>query len=80
MIGYIIGLIIVGLIVGALGRLLHPGRDPMGLGVTIAIGIIAMLVAGLLFRGVLGFIVGVLVAIALVALYARFMAPGARRA
>ena len=79
MIGYIIGLIIVGLIVGALGRLLHPGRDPMGLGVTIAIGIIAMLVAGLIFRGVLGFIVGVLVAIGLVALYARFMAPGARR-
>jgi uncharacterized membrane protein YeaQ/YmgE (transglycosylase-associated protein family) len=79
MIGYIIGLIVVGLIVGALGRLLHPGRDPMGLGVTILIGIIAMLVAGLIFRGFIGFIVGVLVAIALVALYARFMAPGARR-
>ena len=26
---YIIGLIISGLIIGALGRLVHPGRDPM---------------------------------------------------
>ena len=41
MIGRIIGLIIVGLIVGALGRLFHPGRDAMPIWLTIVIGIIA---------------------------------------
>jgi uncharacterized membrane protein YeaQ/YmgE (transglycosylase-associated protein family) len=72
MIGYIIGLIVVGLIVGALGRLLHPGRDPMGILMTIGIGIVSLLIAGLIFGGVLGFIVGVVVAVVLVALTARF--------
>jgi uncharacterized membrane protein YeaQ/YmgE (transglycosylase-associated protein family) len=76
---YIIGLIIVGLIVGALGRLFHPGRDPMSIWMTIGIGVVATLVAGLIFRGVLGFILGVLLAVVLVALYARFAATSARR-
>ena len=59
MIGRIIGLIIVGLIVGALGRLLHPGRDPMPIWLTIVIGIAAALIAGLLIGGILGFILAV---------------------
>lgn len=79
MIGYIIALIIGGLIVGGLGRLLHPGRDPMGLLMTIAIGIASMLIAGLLIQGVLGFLVGVAIAVALVALYSRQVGGGARR-
>jgi uncharacterized membrane protein YeaQ/YmgE (transglycosylase-associated protein family) len=74
--GYIIGLIIVGAIVGALGRLLHPGRDPMGILLTIAIGIVSLVIAGLIFHGVLGFIVGVIVAAILVALVGRFTARG----
>jgi uncharacterized membrane protein YeaQ/YmgE (transglycosylase-associated protein family) len=37
--------IIAGLVVGALGRLVKPGRDPMGWLVTIAIGIAAVVVA-----------------------------------
>src|SRR5919199_341759 len=76
-IGEIIGLIIVGLIIGALGRLLHPGRDPMGLLMTIGIGIVSMFVAGLLLHGALGaigsFVVAVIIAVILVALTARFM-------
>jgi uncharacterized membrane protein YeaQ/YmgE (transglycosylase-associated protein family) len=76
--GEIIGLIIVGLIVGALGRLISPGRDPMGLIVTIVIGVASMLVAGLIFDGILQWIVGIIVAVALVALYAR-LAGGERR-
>jgi uncharacterized membrane protein YeaQ/YmgE (transglycosylase-associated protein family) len=72
--GYIIGLIIAGAIVGALGRLFHPGRDPMGILVTIAIGIASLLIAGLIFHGVLGFIVGVIVAVVLVALVGRMFA------
>src|ERR671931_205320 len=37
--------IIVGAVVGALGRLLHRGRDPMGWLMTVAIGVVAMIVA-----------------------------------
>ncbi len=72
--GYIIGLIIAGAVVGALGRLFHPGRDPMGILLTIAIGIAALLIAGLILHGVLGFIVGVIVAVVLVALVGRLTA------
>ena len=72
--GYIIGLIIAGAIVGALGRLFHPGRDPMGILLTIAIGIASLLIAGLILEGVLGFIVGVIVAVVLVALVGRMFA------
>jgi len=45
---FIIGLLLTGLIVGALGRLLLPGRDPMSLFETIALGIAASLIAGLI--------------------------------
>jgi uncharacterized membrane protein YeaQ/YmgE (transglycosylase-associated protein family) len=45
---YIIGLLLTGLIVGALGRLLLPGRDPMTIFQTIALGIAASLIAGLI--------------------------------
>ena len=57
-----IWLIIVGAIVGALGRFINPGRDPMGLIVTILLGIASLVVAGLIFGGALQFIVGVVVA------------------
>ena len=70
----IIGLIVVGLIVGALGRLFHRGADPMGLLLTIAIGIAATLIAGLLIGGVLGFIIAVIIAVVLVAVVGRLQA------
>jgi len=46
MIATIIGWIVVGLIVGMIARLLHPGRDPMGLGRTIVLGILGSLIGG----------------------------------
>ena len=59
-----IWLIIVGAVVGALGRLFHPGRDPMGWIVTILIGIASLVIAGLIFsNGVLEFVVGIIVAV-----------------
>jgi uncharacterized membrane protein YeaQ/YmgE (transglycosylase-associated protein family) len=71
-------LIIVGAIVGALGRLLHPGSDPMGWIVTILIGIASLVIAGIIFSsGSLQFVVGVIVAVILVALVGRFF--GERR-
>ena len=66
-------LIIVGAIVGALGRLFHPGSDPMGWIVTILIGIASLVIAGLIFSStLLQFIVGVIVAVILVAVVGRF--------
>ena len=66
-------LIIVGAIVGALGRLFHPGVDPMGWILTILIGIASLVIAGLIFsNGWVEFIVGIIVAVILVALVGRF--------
>jgi uncharacterized membrane protein YeaQ/YmgE (transglycosylase-associated protein family) len=73
-----IWLIIVGAIVGALGRLLHPGKDPMGWIVTILIGIASLLIAGVIFSGFWDFVVGVIVAVILVALVGRFFGEGRR--
>jgi len=44
----IISIVVNGLIVGALGRLLLPGRDPIGLGMTIVVGVVASLLGGLI--------------------------------
>jgi uncharacterized membrane protein YeaQ/YmgE (transglycosylase-associated protein family) len=60
--------IIGGAVVGALGRLVHPGRDPMGWIATIAIGIISMIVAAAISSGWLAFALGVIIAALLVAL------------
>ncbi len=46
MIGFIIGLIVIGLVAGALARLLVPGRDPMSIGATIVLGIVGSFVGG----------------------------------
>ena len=65
---FIVGLIISGLIIGALGRLVHPGHDPMPIWLTILIGVAATLIAGLLIGGLLGFVLAVAIAAGLVAL------------
>ena len=76
MIGEIIGLIVVGLIVGALGRLINPGRDPMGLLATLVIGVASMLIVGLIVESTLwSFVLGVIVAVILVSVYARLVGP-----
>lgn len=54
MIGYIISLVITGLVVGALARLVIPGPNPMGILATIGIGIVGALVGGLI-AGALSF-------------------------
>lgn len=51
--------LIIGLIAGALARLILPGKDPMGLLATMILGIVGSivggLVAGLIWRGDAGF-------------------------
>ena len=73
----VLGWIIFGLIVGALAKLLMPGRDPGGMLVTIVIGIAGALVAGFIGRALgwyqadeaAGFIMATLGAILLLFVY-----------
>jgi uncharacterized membrane protein YeaQ/YmgE (transglycosylase-associated protein family) len=70
-IGYIIVLLFVGLVVGAFARLALPGKDPMTIPQTIAIGIagsfIAGLIGALLFgRGAGGLLLSVICSAAIV--------------
>jgi uncharacterized membrane protein YeaQ/YmgE (transglycosylase-associated protein family) len=48
LIAFLISLAVLGLVVGALGRLALPGPDPMGVGLTIAIGLAGSFIGGLL--------------------------------
>jgi uncharacterized membrane protein YeaQ/YmgE (transglycosylase-associated protein family) len=48
MLGLIITIIVVGLIAGALARLIVPGKQNMSIGMTIVIGIIGSFVGGFL--------------------------------
>lgn len=43
-------MLIIGLVVGAVAKLLTPGRDPQGCIITMIIGIVGAFVAGLLGR------------------------------
>ena len=76
----IIALIVAGAIVGALGRLINPGPDPMGWIVTIGIGIASMVVVGMIADGAMQWILGVIVAAILVTLVQRFLPGRDRRA
>ena len=48
MLGLIVWLILIGLIAGAIARLLVPGRDPIGILGTILLGIVGSFVGGFL--------------------------------
>jgi len=74
---HLLWMIIVGLIVGALAKLIMPGHDPGGIVVTILLGIGGSILAGFLGRAVgwyaegqpVGFIASVIGAIILLAIY-----------
>jgi uncharacterized membrane protein YeaQ/YmgE (transglycosylase-associated protein family) len=68
--------ILIGLVVGAVARLVIPGRQHIGIIVTILIGIVAAVVGGILTAAILGaghtiitFIVAVLLAALVVSLF-----------
>jgi uncharacterized membrane protein YeaQ/YmgE (transglycosylase-associated protein family) len=52
MLGEIIAALLIGIVAGYLGRLLLPGRDPMGFVQTVAFGIVGALVGYFLFRAI----------------------------
>ena len=78
MLGFILFLLVIGLIAGFIARALVPGRDPMGVGGTILLGIVGSFIGGflgyVLFRhdsndgafqasGIIGSILGAIVAL-----------------
>ena len=93
MLGFIVMLIIVGLIAGALARLLVPGRDPMGVGGTIVLGVVGSFIGGFLgyvlfgkdpgegalqASGIIGSVLGAIVALLAYRAYSR-RGVGSRR-
>lgn len=81
---FLVVLAVIGLVVGALARLLLPGPDPMGVGATILVGLAGSFIAGLfswyvLHRHGAGLILSVLFSMLLLWLRRRSVAGGARR-
>ncbi len=82
----VLGWIIFGLIVGIVAKLVHPGRDPGGIVMTIIIGIVGALLGGYIGRGLgwyregdpVGFVMAVVGAIILLVIY-RLVAGRAMR-
>jgi len=72
-----IWMIIVGLVIGAIAKLLMPGRDPGGMIITILLGIAGSVVAGFIGQSVgwyregepVGFLASILGAVLLLFLY-----------
>ena len=80
---YILLLAVSGLFVGALGRLLLPGRDPMTLVQTIMVGLAATVIAGLLAAALFGaegggLLLSVVVAVGIVYVVRRMRQRGTR--
>ena len=81
----ILGWILFGLVIGALAKLVMPGRDPGGIIVTILLGIVGALLGGFLGRALglytegepAGFIGALVGAVLVLAIYR--MATGRRR-
>jgi uncharacterized membrane protein YeaQ/YmgE (transglycosylase-associated protein family) len=78
MIGFIVFLLVIGLVAGFLARLIVPGRDPMSVGQTILLGIVGSFIGGfvgyVLFRkdgdngalqasGLIGSVIGSVIAL-----------------
>jgi uncharacterized membrane protein YeaQ/YmgE (transglycosylase-associated protein family) len=87
--GDVVAILLTGLVVGALGRLAVPGRDPMPLWLTVLIGIVGAIVGGVVAVAIglgLGgvFVLSVLAATLIVIAYRRIVqkrtvtGPGSR--
>jgi uncharacterized membrane protein YeaQ/YmgE (transglycosylase-associated protein family) len=76
--GDIIVYLIVGLIIGAIARLLMPGKQDIGMVATIIIGVVAAIIGGILWEAIfpdndgIAWIGSIIVALVLLWLYGRF--------
>lgn len=78
----VITAVIVGAIIGALGRLVVPGRQAMGILLTILVGIVAALIGAYLSTEVLGtdsFLLTLLIQVALAAIGVAIVGGTSRR-
>ena len=74
---HIIWMLLIGLVIGALAKLVMPGKDPGGIIITMLIGVAGSVLAGMLGQSVgwyaqgqsAGFIASILGALLLLALY-----------
>lgn len=76
MIFQILGLLFIGLVIGALARLIKPGRQRLGIGMTLVLGVVGALIGGVLASLIgtgnifeldfLGFVFAVIAAVLLV--------------
>ena len=81
----ILGWMLFGLVVGVVGKLLMPGKDPSGFLVTVAIGIVGALIGGILGRLLglygendpVGFVMAVIGAVILLWVYRIMRRPAA---
>ena len=84
---HIIWMLIIGLIVGALAKLIMPGKDPGGIIVTMVLGVVGSLLAGLIGRAMgwyqpgesAGFIASVVGALILLGIYRLIVGRGHHR-
>lgn len=81
----VVGLLLSGLLIGALGRLVVPGRNPIGLLATIGAGIVGSFLGGLVARFALkeGYavsgVVGLVLAVMFTALIVKALSAGRSR-
>ena len=85
-VGEVIVYIIAGLVIGAIARLLVPGRQEMSVVVTIILGVIAAVVGGIAWEAIFGedndgvaWIGSIIVAIVLILLYGMMSGRGRSR-
>ena len=76
----LIWLLIIGLIIGAVGRFVIPGRNPMPWWLTLLIGVVGAIVGGIFFGGILKYILAVVIAAILVVVVGRFQSQRRSRA
>ena len=75
----IIWTILLGLVIGVIAKLIHPGKENMGIIMTIVLGIAGSFLAGIIGQAIgwykagegAGFIASVIVAIILLAIYGK---------
>lgn len=75
----VLGLLFIGLVIGALARLIKPGRQRLGLLMTLALGVVGAIIGGLLASLIgtgeifelnfLGFVFAVIAAVLLIGVF-----------